>query len=457
MSNETAFEAAYKLLNRSIIRYQGEPIGTVAAIQSSSLVAVNYAECFVRDFVPSAFVFLMQGETDIVRNFLKTVLTLSAQQPVMRGHDRAMGLMPASFKVVKDIDNNDRIVADFGERAIGRVAPVDSAMWWMILLRVYVVTTGDQALAHSPEFQQGMRQILQLYLKESFETSPAMLVPDGSFMIDRRMGVAGHPLEIQSLFYGMLHAAQDLLIANKENETLLATAKYRMQTLLSYVRFYYWLDIKRLNEIHRFGSEEFGPDAKNLHNIYPETIPDWIDGWLPEGMGYFIGNLGPGRMDFRLFSSGNLLAVMFGLATEDQAEQIMQLYDHHWDDLIGNMPLKLVYPALTGKEWSMMTGCDPKNVAWSYHNGGNWPMLIWMFAGAAIRSGRDDLAKKAVSQAMQRLHQDEWAEYYDGKHGDLIGRRANLNQVWSATSLIVANDLIESPNSMVLSESLIFY
>ena len=120
MSNHKAFDSAYKLLNRSIIRYKDQPVGTVAALQSESLVAVNYAECFVRDFVPSAFVFLMQGKTEIVRNFLQTVLSLSAQQPVMKGHERAMGLMPASFKIVKDIDNKDRIVADFGERAIGR-------------------------------------------------------------------------------------------------------------------------------------------------------------------------------------------------------------------------------------------------------------------------------------------------------------------------------------------------
>jgi len=83
-------------------------------------------------------------------------------------------------------------------------------------------------------------------------------------------------------------------------------------------------------------------------------------------------------------------------------------------------------------------------------------MLIWMFVGAAIRAGRDDLARKVMDNAVHRLHQDEWAEYYDGKHGDLIGRRANLNQTWSATSIIVANELIENPNSVALFESLNF-
>ncbi len=69
-----------------------------------------------------------------------------------------------------------------------------------------------------------------------------MLVPDASFMIDRRMGVYGHPLEIQALFYGMLSTAQELLLPTSENERLLSNSKKRMQTLRSYVRIYYWLD-----------------------------------------------------------------------------------------------------------------------------------------------------------------------------------------------------------------------
>jgi hypothetical protein len=34
-----------------------------------------------------------------------------------------------------------------------------------------------------------MREILGLYLTERFESTPTLLVPDGSFMIDRRMAV----------------------------------------------------------------------------------------------------------------------------------------------------------------------------------------------------------------------------------------------------------------------------
>jgi hypothetical protein len=453
--SKTTIESAYVLLNESVLRFGDRAVGTVASLDAHA-ISENYQECFVRDFVPAALVFLADGNIQIVRNFLRHVLQASDQQTVMEGHQRASGLMPASFRVGRDADGHEAIIADFGDRAIGRVAPVDSALWWLILLRTYVVASGDKALAFSPGFQQGIRSILRLYLTESFETSPALLVPDGSFMIDRRMGVGGHPLEIQSLFFGALRAVQELLLPNSENLMLLSLAKKRMQTLRSYVRLYYWLDIERLNQIHRFHSEEFGTDAENILNIYPECIPDWIDGWMTQDMGYLVGNLGPGKIDFRFFALGNLLAILFGLATEQQGEQIMKLYECHWMQLVGHVPLKIAYPAIAAEEWSLMTGSDPKNVPWSYHNGGNWPCLLWVFTAAALRTGRLDLAERALEAAMHRLPRDQWPEYYDGRHGSLIGRRASLRQVWSATGLILSHHCLENPDSLRVIESFVY-
>ncbi|MBE9192973.1 hypothetical protein IQ230_21990 [Gloeocapsopsis crepidinum LEGE 06123] len=42
------------MLEKSIIYYQGRPIGTVAA-QDQEVEALNYDQCFIRDFVPSAW------------------------------------------------------------------------------------------------------------------------------------------------------------------------------------------------------------------------------------------------------------------------------------------------------------------------------------------------------------------------------------------------------------------
>ncbi len=447
-------DSATRLLEQSILYFEGRPVGTAAACDPHP-AAANYNECFVRDFVPSALVFLLRGDHEIVRNFLTTVMGLRAQQPVLPGHLRATGLMPASFRIVQE-RGKERLLADFGELAIGRVAPVDSAMWWMFLLRAYVRVSGDEAFARLPAIQECMRQTLELYLKESFESAPTMLVPDGSFMIDRRMGVYGHPLEIQALYYGMLRTAHELLREAPENEKLREMLAIRSNAIRAYVRIYYWMGRDRLNEIHRYHSEEFGIDARNILNVYPESIPDWIDGWIKPGSGYLVGNVGPSRIDFRFFALGNLLAILFGLATDDEAQAIMRLYHHHWGELGGEMPLKIVYPAVTGAEWEFMTGSDPKNSAWSYHNGGNWPVLLWPFIGAARYTGRLDLAERAMFGLGKRLMADQWPEYYDGRLGSLVGRRANSNQVWSATAYLLAHELMENPAGYDLFNSMLF-
>ncbi|KAJ6347888.1 hypothetical protein OIU76_004390 [Salix suchowensis] len=89
--------------------------------------------------------------------------------------------------------------ADFDEAAIGRVAPVDSGLLWIILLRAYGKCSGDLSLQERVDVQTGMKMILRLCLADGFDMFPTLLVTDGSCMIDRRMGIHGHPLEIQTL------------------------------------------------------------------------------------------------------------------------------------------------------------------------------------------------------------------------------------------------------------------
>lgn len=441
-------EVAWKALEDSILYYKGRPIGTVAALDPE-VDPLNYDHCFVRDFVPSALAFLMSERAEVVRNFLVETLTLQSHEKQMDCFKAGPGLMPASFKV-ESRDGKQWLSADFGEHAIARVPPVDSCLWWLILLRAYVKATGDIALAHQPEFQAGIKLILELCLVGRFTMFPTLLVPDGAFMIDRRLGVYGHPLEIQVLFYTALLAARELLLSDDDGEQYIHIVNQRLGALGYHVREYYWLDLQRLNEIYRFKGEEFGKEVANKFNIYAESIPHWLTEWLPETGGYLAGNLGPARMDFRFFALGNLMAILASLASEQEAQQIMDLIEQRWQDLIGYMPMKICFPALEGLEWRIVTGCDPKNIPWSYHNGGNWPVLVWLLAAAAQKTGRIELAHKALDIAQRRLSKDQWPEYYDGTNGRLIGKEARKYQTWTIAGFLVAKELIANPAHLAL-------
>ncbi|CAM6102680.1 unnamed protein product [Calypogeia fissa] len=450
---------AWELLRSSVVNYGGGPVGTIAAQDPTSTDALNYDQVFIRDFIPSAIAFLLKGEPEIVRGFLLNVLRLQSWEKTVDCYDPGQGLMPASFKLRtvsvegEDVNATEEILdPDFGEAAIGRVAPVDSGLWWIILLRAYGKHTGDYSLQQRLEVQTGMKMILKLCLADGFDMFPTLLVTDGSCMIDRRMGIHGHPLEIQALFYSALRCAREMLI--DEDTGLTRSINSRLSALLFHVREYYWLDMKKLNEIYRYRTEEYSHDAVNKFNIYPDQIPGWLLDWMPDQGGYLIGNLQPAHMDFRVFSLGNLWSVVGSLASPRQSEAILDLIESRWKDFVGNMPFKIAFPALELEEWRVITGADPKNTPWSYHNSGSWPVLLWQFTVACIKMGREDLAQRALEVAEQRLSSDRWPEYYDTRFGRLIGKQARLNQTWTIAGFLVAKMLLKNPEaaSMLMAE-----
>ncbi|KAJ6318113.1 hypothetical protein OIU76_013624 [Salix suchowensis] len=300
---------AWQLLRGTIVNYCGNPVGTVAANDPADRQPLNYDQVFIRDFVPSALAFLLNGETEIVKNFLLHTLQLQSWEKTVDCYSPGQGLMPASFKVkTVPLDGSDGgfeevLDPDFGESAIGRVAPVDSGLWWIILLRAYGKITGDHALQERVDVQTGIRLGLNLCLSDGFDMFPTLLVTDGSCMIDRRMGIHGHPLEIQALFYSALRCAREMLIVNDETKNLVATINNRLSALSFHIREYYWVDMKKINEIYRYNTEEYSTNAVNKFNIYPDQIPSWLVDWIPEEGGYLIGNLQPAHMDFRFFHS----------------------------------------------------------------------------------------------------------------------------------------------------------
>ncbi|XAR52719.1 hypothetical protein NMG60_11020928 [Bertholletia excelsa] len=421
----------------------------MAANDPADKAPLNYDQVFIRDFIPSALAFLLRGEAEIVRNFLLHTLQLQSWEKTVDCYSPGQGLMPASFKVrVVPLDENkfeEVLDPDFGESAIGRVAPVDSGLWWIILLRAYGKITGDYALQERVDVQTGIKLILNLCLSDGFDMFPSLLVTDGSCMIDRRMGIHGHPLEIQALFYSALRCSREMLSVDDGCKNIVRAINNRLSALSFHIREYYWVDMKKINEIYRYKTEEYSTEAINKFNIYPEQIPHWLVDWIPEKGGYLIGNLQPAHMDFRFFMLGNLWSIISSLGTPKQNEAILNLIEAKWDDLVACMPLKICYPALEFDEWRIITGSDPKNTPWSYHNGGSWPVLLWQFTLACMKMGRPELAKKAVDLAEKRLAVDRWPEYYDTRNGRFIGKQSRLYQTWSIAGFLTSKRLLENP------------
>ncbi|KAF5739968.1 alkaline/neutral invertase A mitochondrial [Tripterygium wilfordii] len=265
---ETELEKeGWRLLNDAVVRYCGSPVGTVAANDPADKQPSNYDQVFIRDFVPSALAFSLRGEGEIVRNFLLHTLQLQSWEKTVDCYSPGQGLMPASFKVRHvPLDNNkfeEVLDPDFGESAIGRVAPVDSGLWWIILLRAYGKITGDYGLQERVDVQTGIKLILNLCLADGFDMFSSLLVTDGSCMIDRRLGIHGHPLEIQvSLVLLGFRCSHEMLAVNGGSKNLVTAINNRLSALSFHIREYYWVDMKKINEIYRYKTEEYSMDAQ---------------------------------------------------------------------------------------------------------------------------------------------------------------------------------------------------
>ncbi|KAK7261238.1 hypothetical protein RIF29_27543 [Crotalaria pallida] len=215
ISENSIEDEAWNLLRNSMVYYCNNPIGTIAANDPSCCSILNYDQVFIRDFIPSGIAFLLKGEYDIVRNFILHTLQLQSWEKTMDCHSPGQGLMPASFKVrTIPLDGYDSATED--------VLDPDFVKLQLVVLHRSILRV---------DVQTGIRMILKLCLADGFDMFPTLLVTDGSCMIDRRMGIHGHPLEIQALFYSALLCAREMLIPEDGSVDLLRALNNRLVAL----------------------------------------------------------------------------------------------------------------------------------------------------------------------------------------------------------------------------------
>jgi hypothetical protein len=433
------------IFEQALIEFQGSYVGAVAALsQSGDAPGLNYGEVFIRDNVPVMLYLLLKGKTEIVRHFLNTCLQLQSNQFQTRG------IFPTSF-----VEHEGKLIADYGQRAIGRVVSVDATLWWPILAWMYVQRTGDHDWTSLPTVQSGLQRFLELVLHPQFRDAPTLFVPDGAFMIDRPLDVWGAPLEIQVLLYGALLSSAGLMLHNQDcDQYLLARCLDRARKLRHYLLKHYWVNRQTIQVLRRRPTEEYGDTITNEYNIQTEMIPHWLQDWLGADGGFLLGNIRTGRPDFRFFTLGNCLGAIFGVISPRQQRSLFELVIHNQSSLVARMPMRICHPPLDDEEWRRKTGYDRKNLPWCYHNAGHWPSLSWYLV-LAVQSYRKHypdssfdpqipvLLEQVYQLLLKQLPRQRWAEYFDGPNGTWIGQQARLNQTWTIVGFLLVHHFLK--------------
>jgi hypothetical protein len=75
-------------------------------------------------------------------------------------------------------------------------------------------------------------------------------------------------------------------------------------------------------------------------------------------------------------------------------------------------------------------------------------VLLWLLTAACIKTGRPQIARRAIDLAESRLSKDHWPEYYDGKHGRYVGKQARKFQTWSIAGYLAAKMMLDDPSHL---------
>ena len=458
---EAVVASANAHFERTLVPVRGALVGSIAALEHPQTgEEANYGEVFLRDNVPVMLYLLLQQRYAIVRHFLTVCLDLQSCTYQTRG------VFPTSF-----VERDGGLIADYGQRSIGRITSVDASLWWPVLCWLYVQRSGDLDFAASQNVQRGVQLLLDLVLHPGFEATPVLFVPDCAFMIDRPMDVWGAPLEVEVLLFGclrsccrLMEAAQSLHPSRLLDQRLVLTRQW-LQDLRAFLLKHYWVTSKTVQVLRRRPTEQYGEHQhENEFNVQPQVIPPWLQDWLANRGGYLIGNMRTGRPDFRFYSLGNSLACLFGLVTPPQQRALFRLVLHNRDHLMGQMPMRICHPPMQGDEWRDKTGSDPKNWPWSYHNGGHWPSLLWSFSSAVLlheqRHPHTDAQLMGQLRAMveecywsqlNQLPRQQWAEYFDGPTGTWVGQQARTYQTWTIVGFLLVHHLLRvNPSDVAL-------
>ncbi len=147
----------------------------------------------------------------------------------------------------------------------------------------------------------------------------------------------------------------------------------------------------------------------------------------------------------RFDTLGNLLAILFGVADQQQANKILDYI--HGCGLNEPFPVQAVYPVINpgDKDWRDYYRVRNINQPHHYHNGGAWPFIGGFYVAALVQAGRQAEAEQQLRKltAMNRLgRQREW-EFNEWLHGQSGRPLGFAGQSWSAAMYLFACHAVE--------------
>jgi hypothetical protein len=143
-------------------------------------------------------------------------------------------------------------------------------------------------------------------------------------------------------------------------------------------------------------------------------------------------------------SFGNLLAILAGVAGDEQRAEIVAFIERY--GLHGN-PIKAIYPAVRPGDSDWREYYGELNRPEHYHNGGIWPFLGGFYVAALVKTGEREKAAAAFERLGALNRAGEFNEWH---HGETAAPMGVKDQAWSAAMYLYAGACLEEGRLLLL-------
>jgi glycogen debranching enzyme len=150
--------------------------------------------------------------------------------------------------------------------------------------------------------------------------------------------------------------------------------------------------------------------------------------------------------DDRFDATGNLLAILCGVANDDQTNKILDHIENVGLDK--PFPVRVLHPPILpgDKEWREYYRVFNLNLPHQYHNGGIWAWVGGVYVAALVRAGRQARAAQvleALAASLRPGRKAEW-ECNEWLHGETGRAMGAPYQAWSAGMFIYAEHAVNT-------------
>ena len=385
--SKLTYSKAIDLLKNGLLKE-----GFVAALDQQD----NYQRVWARDGIITGLSALLTDDPTLIEGMKRTLISL-------KQHQHAKGMVPSNVS----FDAAGKATAVSYGTLTGKV---DTALWFIIGVLIYVRKTGDQDFLK--EMLPAVERILELLLFWEFNGRGFLYVPQGGNWADEYI-LDGYNLSEQLLYYWALY------------EAAVIDKKYRVKAnkLKELIKINYWpTESNSSKAYHKTAFERQLKKGQNHH---------WLSGFKPSGYHTF----------FDCFAHGLSLILLFN--TPEQEGKIIETLVKITAELPDSL-LPSFWPPVkeTDAQWETLQNnwiYQFRNRPGSYQNGGIWPVFNGLFIAGLYRSGHKGLADK-IKEALLKTtalqnNQFVFYEYIDAFSWKPGGAK---NQLWSAAGVIFA-------------------